>query len=71
MTGDKEKFSNLTIKDGGKIIFRGKEKGKIIGQGKVGEDPSCSVDDVLLVEGLNYNLLGISQLCDKGLRVIF
>ena len=71
MTGDKEKFSNLEVKDGGKVIFGGKQKGKIIGQGKVSEDSSCSVDDVLLVEGLNYNLLSISQLCDKGLRVIF
>ena len=53
------------------MIFDGKEKGKIIGQRKVSEDPSCSVDDVLLVEGLNYNLLIISQLCDKSLRVIF
>ena len=71
MTGDKEKFSNLEVKDGGKVIFGEKEKGKIIGQGKVSEDPSCSIDDILLVEGLNYNLLSISQLCDKGLRVIF
>ena len=71
MTRDKEKFSNLEVKDGGKVIFGGKEKGKIIGQGKVSEDSSYSVDDVLLVEGLNYNLLSISQLCDKGLRVIF
>ena len=71
MTGDKEKFSKLQVNDGGKVIFCGKEKGKIIGQGKVSEDPSCSVDDVLLVEGLNYNLLSISQLCDKSLRVIF
>ena len=67
----KEIFFNLQVKDGGKVIFGGKEKGKIIGQGKVSEDPSCSVDDILLVEGLNYNLLSISQLCDKGLRVIF
>ena len=71
ITGDKEKFSNLEVKDGGKVIFGGKQKDKIIGQGKVSEDSSCSVDDVLLVEGLNYNLLSISQLCDKGLRVIF
>ena len=71
MTGDKEKFSNLEVKDGGKVIFGGKQKGKIIGQGKVSEDSSCSVDDVLLVEGLNYNLLSISQLFDKGWRVIF
>ena len=71
MTRDKEKFSNLQVKGGGKVFFGEKKKGKIIGQGKVSEDPSCSVDDVLLVEGLNYNLLNISQLCDKGLRVIF
>ena len=53
------------------MIFGGKEKGKIIGQGKASEDPSYSIDDVLLVKGLNYNLLSISQLCDKGFRVIF
>ena len=40
MTGDKEKFSNLKVKDGDKVIFGGKEKDKIIGQGKVSEDPS-------------------------------
>ena len=60
MTGDKEKFSNLEVKDGGKVMFGGKEKGKIIGQEKVSEDPSCSVDDVLLVEELNYNFFSIS-----------
>ena len=54
-----------------RLFFGGKEKGKIIGQGKVSEDRSCFVDDVLLVEVLNYNLLSISQLCDKGFRVIF
>ena len=71
MTGDKEKFSNLHVKDGGKVIFGGKEKSKIIRQGKVSEDPFYFVDDVLFIEGLNYNLLSISQRCDKGLRVIF
>ena len=71
MTENKEKFINLIIKDVDKVIFRGKEKGKIIRQRKVSEDPSCSVDDILLVERLNYNLLSISQLCDKGHRVIF
>ena len=60
MTGDKEKFSNLKVKDGGKVIFGGKEKGKIIGQEKVSEDAFYFVDDVLLIEGLNYNLLSIS-----------
>ena len=71
MTRNREKFINLIVKDGGKVIFGGKEKGKIIRQGKVSENPSCSIDDVLLVEGLKYNLLSISQLCDKDHRVIF
>ena len=60
MTGNREKFINLIVKDGGKVIFGGKEKGKIIRQEKISEDPSCSVDDVLLVKGLNDNLLSIS-----------
>ena len=71
MTANKEKFSNMKVKDGDKVIFGGKEKGKIIGQGKVSEDPSYFIDDVLLVERLNYNLLSRSQLCNKGHRVIF
>ena len=29
------------------------------------------IEDVILVDGLKYNLLSISQLCDKSLRVIF
>ena len=49
MTKNKEKFINLIVKDGGKVIFGGKEKGKILEQGKVSEDPSRSVDNILLV----------------------
>ena len=71
MTGDKEKFINLTMKEEGNVTFGGKGKEKIIGQGKVGENSSSSIDDVLLVESLNYNLLSISQLCDKDFKFIF
>ena len=35
MTENREKFVNLIVRDDGKVIFGGKEKGKIIGQGKV------------------------------------
>ena len=49
------------------VSFGGKDKGKIIRIGKVHD----SIDDVLLVEGLTHNLISISQLCDKGYRVIF
>ena len=46
-------------------------KKKIIGTSKVGKNSSSCIDDVMLVEGLAYNLLSISQLCDKGYRVTF
>ena len=44
---------------------------KIVGIGKVGKNLSCCIDDVMLIEGLTYNLLSISQLCDKGHKVTF
>ena len=65
--GDRSKFSHLQEKDGGMVSFRGKDKGKIIRIGKVRD----LIDDVLLVDGLNHNLLSISQLCDKGYGVTF
>ena len=71
MTGDRAKFSFLLEKEGGSVTFGGKNKGKIIGSGKVGQSSSNSVDNVLLVDGLDYNLLSISQLCDKGHKVVF
>ena len=71
MTGDKSKFCLLTEIDGGQVTFRGNSKGKIIGSEKVGKNLSSCIDDVMLVEGLAYNLLSISQLCDKGHRVLF
>ena len=43
-------------------------KGKIIG---VGKNISTSINNVYLVDGLKYNLLSISQLCDKGYNVLF
>ena len=32
---------------------------------------SLLIENVVLVEGLKHNLLSISQLCDKGVKVIF
>ena len=71
MTGDISKFYLLTESDGGQVTFGGNSKGKIIGSEKVGKNLSSCIDDVMLVEGLAYNLLSISQLCDKGHKVLF
>ena len=71
MTGDRTKFCLLTENEGGQVTFGGNSKGKIIESGKVGKSSSSCIDDVILVDGLAYNLLSISQLCDKGCRVTF
>ena len=46
-------------------------KGKIIDIGQVSKKDSTYIENVLLVDGLQHNLLSISQLCNKGNRVIF
>ena len=61
----------LTKTESGQVTFGGNTKEKIIRIGKVGKNPSSCIDDVMLVEGLAYNLFSISQLCDKGYRVTF
>ena len=53
------------------MTFANNSRGNIIGLSKLGTDPSNSSDNVHLVNGLKYNLLSISQLCDKVNRVWF
>jgi hypothetical protein len=71
MTGDKNKFTSLTLKDGGNVKFGDNSKRKIIGIGNIGKTHSFVIENVLLVDGLKHNLLSISQLCDKSYNVIF
>ncbi|RVX02284.1 hypothetical protein CK203_028373 [Vitis vinifera] len=66
MTGDEFKFGFLTKRNGGYVTFGDNAKGRIIGQGNIGNDTSSLIESVLLVDGLKHNLLSISQLCDKG-----
>ena len=71
MTGDKSKFVNLKIKDGGKVSFGGNQSGKIAGIGEVANGKGAFVKDVYHVEGLCHNLLSVSQSTDRGNWVIF
>ncbi|WJZ90882.1 hypothetical protein VitviT2T_009997 [Vitis vinifera] len=71
MTGDESKFAFLTKRKGGYVTFGDNAKGRIIGQGNIGNGTSSLIESVLLVDGLKHNLLSISQLCDKGFKVIF
>jgi len=71
MTGDKKKFKNFKRKEQGFVTYGDNNEGKILGTGDVGGRNTLEIKDVLYVEGLKHNLLSISQLCDKGLKVIF
>ena len=71
MAGDETQFTSLKPKDGEFVTFGDNSKGKIIRIGSVGKNSSTSVENILLVKGLKHNLLNISQLCDKGCKIIF
>ncbi|RDX97727.1 hypothetical protein CR513_19480, partial [Mucuna pruriens] len=58
-------FQDFKLKKGGWVTFRSNEKGKIVGIRKIGKHPFLSINNVLYVKGLKYNLLSISQLCDS------
>ena len=53
------------------MTFGDNGKGRIIGHGSIGNNSSSLIENVLLVDSLKHNLLSISQLCDKGFKVIF
>jgi GAG-pre-integrase domain/Integrase core domain len=71
MTGFNSNFSSLEPYDGGAVTFgNNKRKSKIIGIGTIGVK-NVTISNVYLVDGLNFNLLSISQLCDAGFYVKF
>jgi len=71
MTGEKSNFLSLTATQGGSVAFSNGKSGTIIGVGKIGEYLFHSIDGVYLVDGLEHNLLSVSQLCDKDNLVVF
>jgi len=70
MIGEKSMFLTLTMKEEGNVKFGGNQSGKIIGTGNFGNS-SISIYNVWLVDGLEHNLLSISQFYDNGYDVIF
>jgi hypothetical protein len=54
------------------VTFGNDEPGKIKGKGMVSLiNGKGKAQDVLLVDGLKYNLLSVSQMCDKVFEVVF
>jgi hypothetical protein len=71
MMGDIFLFFDFVSKKKGFVTNDDNNKGAILGKGNIGNPSSTTISDVLLVEGLKHNLISISQLCDKGYKVLF
>jgi len=71
MTGEKSNFLSLTASDGGSVAFENGKSETTVGVGKIRESLSHLIDNVYLVDGLQHNLLNVSQLCDNDNLVVF
>nr|GEX49014.1 ribonuclease H-like domain-containing protein [Tanacetum cinerariifolium] len=78
MTGNMSYLSDFEEQIGGYVAFRGNPKGgKISGKGKIktgkGKIKTGTLDfeDVYFVKELKFNLLSVSQMCDKKNKVLF
>jgi len=71
MIEEKSNFLSLTASDGGSVAFGHGKSGIIVSIGKISESYSHSIDNIYLVDGLQYNLLSVTQLCDKDNLVVF
>ena len=72
MTWDINNFTTLSrYHEGGTVTFGDDSKGKIVGIDNIKIGSSSLIEDIVLVDDLKHNLLSISQICEKGLRVIF
>jgi hypothetical protein len=53
------------------ITFSGNSQGQVLGFGKISITTEHSISNVFLVESLDYNLLSISHLCERGYNCLF
>ncbi|XP_073138952.1 uncharacterized protein [Henckelia pumila] len=67
MTGLKKYLSDYVEQDKGKVTYGGGANGKIIGKDTLNVEGLPKLHNVLHVEGLNANLISISQLCDDDI----
>jgi len=71
MTGLKDLLTNFRLINGGYVAFAGDKKGgKMIGQGEV-SNGSLTLEKLNYVPELHFNLLSVSQICDKNIPVLF
>ena len=72
MTGDKEKLHSYNALEKEKNVSFGNDTLAIIkGKGFVFLEGKFKAGNVMYVDGLNHNLLIISQMSDQGNEVVF
>ncbi|XP_070029457.1 uncharacterized protein [Nicotiana sylvestris] len=66
MTGNTYDFLSLNALQGGNVSFGNGKKGYILRVGRIDKSLSHSIENVYYVNIFKYNLLSVSQNCDKG-----
>lgn len=64
---------SLSVKyhEGGSVSSSDGTKGFVLGVGKISKNLNHAIEDVHYVDGLKYNFLSVSQMCDKENEVKF
>ncbi|XP_070008138.1 uncharacterized protein [Nicotiana sylvestris] len=71
MTGNTMDFLSLKALQGGSLSFGNGKEGYSLGVGKIRKSLNHSIENVYYINGLKYNLLSVSKICDKGNKVEF
>ena len=70
MTGDRALLSDVVEKAGPVVTFGDNITGLTQAYGSL-QAGNVIIDQVSVVQGLQHNLLSISQFCDKGYGILF
>jgi hypothetical protein len=73
MIGEKKIFTNFKEYNSPieRIMFGDNNYGDAVDQGDISISKDSSLTNVYLVDTLRYNLLSVSQLCEKGYNYLF
>jgi hypothetical protein len=73
MTGGKEVLEKFIedVNSNSSITFGDTSKGKVLGRGKLVISKDLSLENIMLVESLGYNLLSVHHLCCMGYNSCF
>jgi hypothetical protein len=73
MSGSKELVKELCTgpSSAGYVTYGDSSRSKVLGLGKLVISQNVTVEDVMLVETLSYNLLSVARLADMGFTTFF